>query len=97
MNEVLHANIFFIIASIATVMFVILVCIAMYHVIKILTAIRTIVDRIAEGSDVIAEDVSAMRDFVKSGGLVAYIINRMTPRERTKKTTRRRTSDASDE
>ncbi len=97
MNEVLHANIFFIIASIATVMFVILVCIAMYHVIKILIAIRTIVDRIAEGSDVIAEDVSAMRDFVKSGGLVAYIINRMTPRERTKKTTRRRTSDASDE
>ncbi len=97
MNEVLHANIFFIIASIATVMFVILVCIAMYHVIKILTAIRTIVDRIAEGSDVIAEDVSAMRDFVKSGGLVAYFINRLTPRERTKKTTRRRTSDASDE
>jgi hypothetical protein len=97
MNEVLHANIFFIIASIATVMFVIMVCIAMYHVIKILRSVRTIVERIAEGSDVLAEDVSAMRDFVKSGGLVSYIINRVMPKERPTRQARRRSSASSDE
>ncbi len=83
MSEVLHANIFFFIASVATVVFLILVAVALYHSIKILIAIRKIVERIEAGSDVIAEDVSAMRDFVKSGGLVAYLINRVSPKKRS--------------
>lgn len=88
MSEVLQANIFFFIASAATVLFAIMVCIVLYYVIKILVAIRAIVERIEAGSDVIAEDVSAMREFVKSGGLVAYLINRVTPKRRSTKSTR---------
>lgn len=93
MSEVLQANIFFMIASAATVVFVIMVCVVLYHVIKIVIAIRAIVERLEAGSDVIADDVSAMRDFVKSGGLVSYLINRVRPQgqkaraSRTKKTT----------
>lgn len=93
MSEVLQANIFFMIASAATVVFVIMVCVVLYHVIKIVIAIRAIVERLEAGSDVIADDVSAMRDFVKSGGLVSYLINRVRPQgpktraSRSKKTT----------
>jgi hypothetical protein len=82
MSEVLQANIFFFIASAATIVFAILTCIVLYYIIKILSAIRSIVERLEAGSDVIADDVSAMREFVKSGGLVAYLINRVSPKKR---------------
>ena len=95
MSEVLQANIFFFIASAATVVFAIMVCIVLYYVIKILIAVRAIVERIEAGSDVIADDVSAMRDFVKSGGLVAYLINRVAPKRRASRHTR--TKHAEDE
>jgi len=69
MSEVLHANIFFLIASIATVVFCIMVCIVLYHVIKIMRAIRAIIERIEAGSEVIAEDFASVRSFVQSGGM----------------------------
>jgi len=71
MNEILHANIFFIIASIATVMFCILTCIILFHVIKIVRSIRSIIEKIEAGSDVIARDVAHVRELVASGGFVA--------------------------
>jgi hypothetical protein len=78
MNEVLHANIFFLIASIATIIFFITVTIAMYYVIRILASIRAIVERVEAGSDVIAEDISAMREFVYTKGSVGKIFSFLT-------------------
>lgn len=63
----LHANIFFVIASIATVVFCIFICFILYHVYKIARALRRIVDRIEAGSEVIAEDVAFVRSFVHGG------------------------------
>jgi hypothetical protein len=74
MTEILHANIFFFIASAATIVFSILLCIAMYLVIKILISIRAILARIEAGSDLIAEDIQAARDFVAGGGLISHLI-----------------------
>jgi hypothetical protein len=85
MNDVLHANIFFLIASIATVAFAILTCVVMYYVIKILKSIQAIIKRIEDGSDMIAEDMSAMRQFVTSGGLVAHLIGLVSTKHRAKK------------
>ena len=85
MNDVLHANIFFLIASIATIAFVILTCVVMYYVIKILKSIQAIIKRIEDGSDMIAEDVSAMRTFIRGGGLVASIVGLVSAKRRTKK------------
>lgn len=90
MNEVLHANIFFVITSIATVAFAIMVCIAMYYVIKILISIRAILRRIEEGSDMIADDISTVRNFVAKGGLVSHLLGLFTGA--SKKTHPRRTS-----
>jgi len=67
MNEILHANIFFLIASVATVVFCIFVCLTLYHVYKIARSVRRIVERIEEGSEVIAEDVAMVRGFMRSG------------------------------
>lgn len=74
MTEVLHANIFFFIASVGVIIFVILVSIALYQVVKILKAVRRIVDRVEEGSETIAEDVSQLRSYVVSGSLFSQII-----------------------
>lgn len=75
MTEVLQANIFFLIASIATVLFTLIVCIILYHVLKIVRAIRRMVERIEAGSDMIAEDVEQFRSFVMRGSLVSQLIN----------------------
>jgi len=80
MSEILHANIFFFIASLATVAFVILVSMAMYQVIKILIAIRKIVERIEAGSDMITEDITTMRNFVVKGGLINHLISLVMPK-----------------
>ena len=72
MSEVLHANIFFFIASVATVIFCLCVCFVLYHVYKIVQSVRRIVERIEAGSELIAEDVAFVRNSMK-GGLVRII------------------------
>ena len=74
MNEVLHANIFFFIASVATVVFCILGCFILYHVYKIVKSLRAIVERIEAGSEVIARDVAHVRELVASGGIWSRVI-----------------------
>lgn len=74
MTEVLQANIFFFIASAGVVLFTILVCIALYHVVKILRAIRRLVERIEKGSETISEDVSQLRAYVVEGSLISQVI-----------------------
>lgn len=68
MSEVLHANIFFFIASFGVIVFTLLVCIAMYHVIKILRSLRRMIERIEAGSEAIASDVVAVREYLAAKG-----------------------------
>jgi len=77
MNEVLHANIFFLIASIATVIFSILACVILYQVIKIVKVIRSILERIEAGSEKIAQDIAHVRSLVSNGGVVSRVITFM--------------------
>jgi len=77
MNEILHANIFFLIASIATVTFCILTCVILFHVIKIVKAIRSILERIEAGSEKIAQDVAHVRSLVSNGGVVSRVFSFM--------------------
>jgi len=97
MSEILQTNIFFVITSIAVVVFTLFVCIILYHVIKILKSIRKIVDRVEEGSEVIAEDVSQLRAYVVEGSLVSQIMSfflgTKAPASRTRKKSKDVTSD----
>lgn len=74
MSEVLQANIFFFITGIAVIVFTMLLCIALYHSIKILRSVRKIVERIEAGSEVIAEDMSHLRQHFIEGSLIAKVI-----------------------
>jgi hypothetical protein len=75
MDEVLHANIFFVIASVATVLFTILVCVFLYHVIKIVRSVRRLVERVEAGSEVIAEDLEELRANLSFARLLSFIAN----------------------
>lgn len=93
MTEVLHANVFFFITSIAVIVFTILLCIVLYHVLKITKAIRKIVERVEEGSEVLAEDMHHLRGYFAEGGLIAHLIRAFFGRAgAAKKKTKRRSS-----
>jgi len=75
MTEVLHANIFFLIASVATVIFCIIISLVLYQVLKIMQSIRAIMSRIEMQSEQIAGDIDAMRDFVRRGSVVSTLFS----------------------
>jgi hypothetical protein len=76
MSEILQANIFFMITAVAVVTVTIFVAIALYHVIRILRAVRDIVERVREGSEVIADDVANMREGFVSGRFFRSVVDR---------------------
>lgn len=84
MNEILHANLFFIIASLATICFSILVCVFLYHVIKIVKAIRRIVDRVEAGSEVLADDLEELRVNLNPAKVFGFIMNIFSTRKSRK-------------
>ena len=89
MNEVLHANIFFVIASIGVVLFTLLVCVLLYQLIKIVKAVRRIVERVEEGTEVIVEDIENLRNSFNPARLIQFVMSMVpgaAPKRRTRKT-----------
>ncbi len=74
MSEVLQANIFFYIASVATVVFCIVVTMMLFQVYKIMKVIRSILERVDAASETMSEDVAHVRKLVATGGLVSTIM-----------------------
>ena len=89
MTEVLHANIFFVITSVAVVLFTLLVCILLYHLIKIVRSVRRSVDRVEAGSEVLAEDLDHLRTSFNPARLIQFIMSMMPGASPRKKRTRR--------
>lgn len=77
MNEVLHANIFFFITGIAVIVFTALLCVVLFHSIKILKSLRRIMDRIESGTEIIAEDMQQMRAYFTADGLLTRLIAKL--------------------
>jgi len=76
MSEVLQANIFFFIASVAIIIFCLIGCAIMYQIYKIIRSIRRIVERIEIGSATLAEDVAEVRaTLAASGGFIGSILS----------------------
>jgi len=85
MTEVLQANIFFLITAMAVVVFTIFLCVAMYFVIKILSSVRNITERIDESSEVIADDIQQLRNYIVEGSLISQIIGLFIKSKRPRK------------
>jgi hypothetical protein len=75
LNEVLHANIFFIIASVGVVVFIILTSLILYHVYKVVRAVRRIVERVERGSEVLAEDIEDLRENFNPTRILSFIMS----------------------
>lgn len=97
MTEVLHANIFFIITSIAVVVFMSVLLIALYHIIKIIKSLRRIVERIEAGSERIVEDMDEVRQFVRDANPIAQILRFAMSFRQPSRRGRRSKADAADE
>ena len=74
MEGVLHANTFFYIASAATILFTILVCVLLYHVIKIVRAVRRIVERVEVGSETFVAELEELRHNLNPARLLSFIM-----------------------
>lgn len=82
MNEILHANIFFVIASVATVIFSIIVTLVLYHVLKIVKSLRQIVERIEAASEQVADDMAHARELLYNGGMIARVVGFMAGKKK---------------
>lgn len=83
MNEILHANIFFVIASVGVVLFTVLVSLVLYQVLKITKSVRRIIERVEAGSETVAADVAQFREAVVSGAparIIKFFVGRSTRR-----------------
>ena len=96
MNELLQANIFFVIASVATVIFFIIISFILFQIYKIVVTLRKIVTRIEVGSESLVDDVAFVRSWMKGGLTNLFnIINVWGGRKTSKK--RRESSIMADE
>jgi hypothetical protein len=86
MSEVLQANIFFYIASVATVVFCIVVTMILFQIFKILKVVRSILERIDSASETMSEDVAHVRKLVATGGLVSTIMGLVFGAKKKKRT-----------
>ena len=92
MTEVLQANIFFMITSVAVILFTLLVCVLLYHLIKIVKLIRKIVERVETGSEVLAEDIDNIRNSLNPAKLIQFVMS-MMPGAAPKRRSRRKKDD----
>jgi len=88
MTEILHANVFFVIASIATVVFSIITALILFQVFKLVQSIRRIVDRIETASEQVANDVAQARALLYNGGMIARVMSFMAGSRRSTRRSR---------
>ena len=77
MNEILHANIFFIITSMATVIFSLIASLILWQIFKLVKSLRKIVERLEAGSEQMANDIAGARQFVVQGGIFTKMVGMM--------------------
>jgi len=75
MTEILQTNIFFIIASIATICFSLFICFILFQIIKILQCVRSVLEKIEAGSEVLASDLAHIRLFFSEGSLLTRVFS----------------------
>lgn len=90
MNDILHANIFFYIASVATIVFAVFVCVLIYTIIRIARIVLRITERIDAKTEMFAEDISRIRARVVQGGLYSLLVRIIASAIQKNKTNRRR-------
>lgn len=86
---------FFIITSISVVVLTILVCVALFYLIRILRNVSDMTDRLKRGSEQLAEDAIAIRSFVHNGiiGTIKNTFARFTQGGASSKSSKKKHED----
>jgi hypothetical protein len=74
MNEVLLANLFFIITGSAVLVVGAFLCFVCYHIIKIVKMARVILKRVETSTELLVDDVHAFRDYLANGNIFGRIL-----------------------
>lgn len=94
MTEVVHADIFFFIASLATVLFAAVLLIGGYYVVRILRDVSEIVAKVNKASGKLEQDFDSFRNEIKNEGIkvrtivdlgLGFLLSRMKKRSATRK------------
>lgn len=96
MEEILNANIFFVIASVATIVVCVLICIILFHVIRILVSIRLMIKQIEVGRDMLKNDFANVRTAITKGGLISHLLGSFLGKS-TSRTRRRKVENEEEE
>ncbi len=96
MSEILQANIFFFITSVAVVVFTILLCTILYQILKIVKSVKRIVDRVEAGSEQLASDMSKLRSYFQEGGFMGSMFSFFMSKRGTEKKQKRRSRVSKD-
>lgn len=75
MNEVLLTNLFFIITGTAILVVAAFLCVALYHLIRIMHVVRAILERVEHGTSMLLADVKTLRDNIVSGAVAARLLS----------------------
>ncbi len=74
MSETLLANIFFIITGSAILVVGAFLCVAVYHVIRVVKLAHTILERVQSSTELIVEDIQALREQLMSGSFMGRVV-----------------------
>lgn len=94
MEEVLKADIFFFITSVAVILLTLMVAVILYFVYKIVRSVQRIVGRIEEGSEHIREDIEEFRRSLSISNLL-FFVQRFMPRSGGRRSSRNGKNDDS--
>lgn len=77
MQQLIKADVFFFVTTIAVILLTVGVIIALYYVIRILRNVCSVTERVEEGSKILSEDLSELRLKMKVGGISARLFSGM--------------------
>ncbi len=78
MSEVIHADIFFFITGIAVIVCSAVLCVALFHAIKVLKSMRRIMNRIEASAEMITEDMYHIREYFTQEGFLSRLFATLT-------------------
>jgi len=70
MQDLMKADIFFFVTTIAVILVAIGVSVGLYYIVRILRNVRDVTNRVDEGSKMLAEDLGDLRTSLKRDGFV---------------------------
>lgn len=74
MNEVLLANVFFIITGLAILVVAAFLSVLVYYLIRIARTMRTIMDRVESTTELFVDDARHIRDQIANGAITARLL-----------------------